>query len=448
MKVSFFYYLEQLKAFSKTPEIWSLLAVLFLALLTVFVGFFYLPLFLAIITTTIFIGIAIFLVRLSLSSILIKKEVLFKESELETIIEYLHDGIIIYGLNFKILKLNKAAQEIFQIKEEEIVDQIINPDWIKNPKFKSITQVIFPSLAPTVHQLSEPDNWPQIVEILTDEPVLSLETTLHRLIDNNKPIGFLKVVKDRTREKSILQSKTEFIDVAAHQLRTPLTAINWALENLKKITLNSPPEAKEILDQAMLIAGRALKITNDLLDASKIEDGKFGYNFKNVDFVSFIKEIIGTAEPIAKQHQVTIFFVDSFTKPLFLNIDPERMGTAILNVIENAIKYNIVNGKVKITLSEEENRPFVKVIIEDTGVGIPEEDSKKLFKKFHRGANVQQLEPNGSGLGLYITKNIIERHGGEIGFNSILNRGTKFWISLPIDQNLIPKKEFSYDESL
>ncbi|MDI6821048.1 MAG: ATP-binding protein [Patescibacteria group bacterium] len=448
MKVSF--YLKQLKAVSKTPEMWSLFALLILTLFVIIAGIIFLPATIAIITIAVFIGIAIFLIHTSLSLLLIKKAFSFEKSEFETIIEHLHDGILIYDLNFKILKLNKAAQEMLQIQEVEVLDQIIDPNWIRLPRFKSITQVIFPSLAPSVHQLSESDGWPQIVEILTENPVLNLETTLHRLTDNKGgPIGFLKIIKDHTREKGILQSKTEFIDVAAHQLRTPLTAINWALENLKKNTSDSSTEVKEILDQTILIATKALKITNDLLDASKIEDGRFGYNFRNIDFIGFLNEVVETAKPIAKQHNVNLFLNHSFIKQILLNMDPEKLGTAILNIIENAIKYNTINGRVSVTANEEKNRPFILIEIEDTGVGISEEDKKKMFNKFFRGANIQRLEPNGSGLGLYITKNIIERHGGQIGFDSVLDRGTRFWLTLPTNNpNLVPKKETGYDESL
>jgi len=449
MKISF--YLNQLKTISKTPEGWALLALLLLTFFIIIAGITFLPTIIAIITSVVFIGVAIFLIYTSLSLISMKKAFSFEKSKFETIVEHLHDGIVIYDLNFKILKLNKAAQTIFQIQEAEILGRTVDPNWIHQSRFKLITQVIYPSLAPFVHQLSESDSWPQIVEIITENPALNLETTLHRLTDNKgTPVGFLKIIKDRTREKAILQSKTEFIDVAAHQLRTPLTAINWALENLKKITLNSPKEIKDTINQTASIAARALKITNDLLDASKIEDGKFGFNFKNIDFIDFLNEVVETAKPIAKQYSINLVFNHSFTKRLFLNIDPEKLGTAILNIIENAIKYNTENGKVSITASEEKNGHFVLIKIEDTGVGISEEDKNKMFTKFFRGANVQQLEPNGTGLGLYITKNIIEKHGGQIDFDSILNRGTRFWFTLPINQNFIPQtqNETGYTEYL
>ncbi|MEK7087029.1 MAG: ATP-binding protein, partial [Patescibacteria group bacterium] len=115
-----------------------------------------------------------------------------------------------------------------------------------------------------------------------------------------------------------------------------------------------------------------------------------------------------------------------------INIDPQRLGMALANLIENAIKYNVKNGEVTVSVEELKDRPFLKINVSDTGVGVPKEEINKLFTKFYRGENITQVEPNGSGLGLFIAKNIIQNHGGEIGVQSVPGRGSTFYFTLPL----------------
>ncbi|MBI5732704.1 PAS domain-containing protein [Candidatus Jorgensenbacteria bacterium] len=434
---------QTLQEHLRNPEILSLFILIGISFILSVITLFVAPLFIGAILIMTVAGLGFSVVRITLKTLSVERGLILTGSELDAIIKHLKDGVVIYSPNFTILSMNRAGEEIFNVETKDVVGKSIDPSLVKNPKLRTLTQVIFPSLAPTVRQTSEADTWPQIIDISLDEPRLELETTLHRLADQNgKSIGFLKIVRDRTREKTIIESKTEFINVAAHQLRTPLTAMNWALENLKKMAASGSQEMRDLIDQAFQISERSLKITNDLLDASKIEDGKFGYQFKAINLSELIQKVVGAATPIANQYSVRLY-IDLKTIPsLEIHADHDRIITALLNLIENSIKYNVKNGKVVITTESSSGAPFVKISVEDSGIGVPEEDLKKVFQKFHRSSNAVQVEPNGTGLGLYITKNIIERHGGIIGFTSTLNRGTTFWFTLPLNPDLIPHKEF------
>ena len=241
---------------------------------------------------------------------------------------------------------------------------------------------------------------------------------------------FIKTIHDNTREGAVFEEKTEFINTAAHQLRTPLTVINWALENIKNITSGKLPEAERAADDAMIISARALKITNDLLDAAKIEEGRFGYKFSDLDLVQLVQDAVEQIYATAKQKDITIYFEHAGLESLPASMDGERIGLAISNVLDNAIKYNNPNGMVKISLGSDGENAIINVV--DSGNGIPAEELKNLFKKFFRGTNAEQLEPNGSGLGLFITKNIIDRHGGKIYAESQQGRGTMFKLLIPL----------------
>ncbi|MEK9154463.1 MAG: ATP-binding protein [Patescibacteria group bacterium] len=363
----------------------------------------------------------------------------------EIIISALHDGIIAYDSNFKILIFNPAAEKIFNISSGEIITKHITPSHIKDPRFKIITQVFFPSLAPLVIKKSEPNAYPQVSDFSFEDPRIELRCLTSRIIDSKGLlIGYVKIIIDRTREMEILRSKNEFISVAAHQLRTPLTAVNWALETLNKENLTD--NQKEMASNGLGAATVMLKIVNDLLDVSKIEEGRYGYNFEDTNIIDFVKGIIAEVKEIAAAVGIKIYLEPPKESELILKIDSQKLGMVLFNLIDNAIRYNVKNGEVIVSVERLKNKPYIQIGVKDTGIGISADDIDKLFSKFFRGDNAIKSVPNGSGLGLYIAKNVVKRHGGEISVESELNRGSTFYFTIPTDQNLIPPKEFAHRE--
>jgi signal transduction histidine kinase len=363
-----------------------------------------------------------------------------KNFELEAIMENIRDGVIVYDANFTILSMNRSALSIVNLNAEEVLGKTIGPDLIKNPHLRVLTEIIFPSLAPAMTTVSA-SGWPQIIDITLEDPHLELRTVLNRIVnEKGEMVGFLKLVTDTTREKKVVESKNEFISVAAHQLRTPLTAINWSFESLNKILGEKSPDMKEaanLTKEGWQLTERSLKIVNDLLNAARIEEGRFGFKLGETDLTEFIQIILKQAEPSARGYGIKVSFVPP-TEKFRVRIDQELLGMAIVNIIDNAIKYNTKNGEVIVEAAPDADPRFVKLAVRDTGVGIPKEDLEKMFQKFYRGGNVVQMEPNGSGLGLYITKNIIEGHGGKAKIESQPGRGTVFSFTLPLDFSLIP----------
>lgn len=426
---------NQIKTYLVSREMVGLLVPLGGALLIVIVAFFYLPLVPILITAVLFGGVASITVKNQLRLITLQVSEATQKNQIKALIENVREGVIIYDTNLKVLKINKSAEEIFQISATEVVNTFVNPGLAKQPHLRAFVEIMFPSLAPAVTQISEAGKWPQVVNVSLDNPKLDLSTTLYQVMDERGRLtGFLKLVKDLTRENVLLETKSEFLSVAAHQLRTPLTAIHWSLENLAKLTENATPEIKELVQQTFQTSDRALKITNDLLDASKIEEGRFGYNFEETDIYGFLKKLMEDVTPVAKQYGIRMYFESRGAQPLVVQLDPLRMHTAISNLLDNAIRYNTKNGEVFVSVAPTQDNSAVTITVRDTGVGIPEESQRKLFQKFQRGQNAVAIEPNGSGLGLFITKNIIESHGGAITFESVANRGTTFSVTLPIKQ--------------
>lgn len=365
-----------------------------------------------------------------------------KNKQVQSIISQLSNGVVSYDNEFKVMVFNHASEEIFNIKAEDVVGTKLSADMASDPKFKTLIQTIFSSLAPVVVKRSEAGVFPQVVDISFDNPQLDVRIVTDKVLDeNDNPQGFIKLITNKTREKELLKSKTEFITVAAHQLRTPLTAINWAFEALEKSEF--PPDQKELVDTGFLAAKKMLKTVNDLLDISKMEEGKFGYQFEQENIVSFLEEILPQVNDIATQYNIKLYFQRPTETLLPVFIDRQKMSMVLFNLLDNAIKYNVENGTVTVYVENIPQKPYIKITIKDTGIGIPEEQVQKLFTKFFRADNAVKIVADGTGLGLYIVKNIVSRHGGDIWVESELNRGTSFFITLPTDQNMIPKKEVS-----
>ncbi len=369
----------------------------------------------------------------------------FSSREIDEFLEHLKHGVVSYDPNFTVRRLNPAAEQLLGVRAAEVVDTVIEPSAARNPHLARLARVLFPSLAPAAIELSDAGAWPQVVSIVLEEPHAEYTTTLHRITD---PLGnvveFLKLIEDKTREQEILRSKTEFITVAAHQLRTPLTAMGWLIDNIASGTPPSP-ELNEGLRGLRELSDRTLKITNDLLDAAKIEEGKFGYSFEDADLIGIVKTIVHEASSAAKQYKIGVFFSPPSRDTFIIRMDPSRIGTVLANFLDNAIKYNIENGRVTVSVEDLSAQSIARVVIEDTGIGIPQEDVGKLFAKLYRGSNAAVAQPNGSGLGLYIAKNIIRRHGGDVGIESTMGRGTTVWFTLPTDPSKIPAREANLD---
>ena len=280
----------------------------------------------------------------------------------------------------------------------------------------------------------------EIVDISFSDLPLQLRVITDRIKNEKGEVaGFLKIIHDQTRETELLKSKNDFIAVAAHQLRTPLSAVIWAYQSLKNEKLTDVQ--KEFVETGLAAANNLLKIVEDLLNISKIEEGMFGYKFQKVDLIAFLQSILDQASPVAKEYNIKIYLEPPKEISLEVEIDTEKLTLAVSNLLENAIKYNLPNGQVVVSVERREESPFAEIKISDTGIGIPKESMDKLFTKFFRAENALPKETTGSGLGLYIVKNIITRHGGQIWAESEIGRGSVFHFTLPTDSRLIPQRE-------
>jgi signal transduction histidine kinase len=229
--------------------------------------------------------------------------------------------------------------------------------------------------------------------------------------------------------------KTEFVSVAAHQLRTPLSAIKWTLRMILDGEVGEiTDEQREFLEKTYEANERMILLINDLLNVAKIEEGRYFYRAYLTDLEPIVKSMVDYYQEEAKRKSITLKLVkmsDYFPRVM---IDPEKIKLAIQNLLDNALHYTQKGGSVTVTLIHGDKD--VLCAIKDSGVGIPKSQQSRVFTKFFRAENVIRMQTEGSGLGLFITKNIIEAHNGKIWFESEEGKGTTFYFSLPIKDEL------------
>jgi signal transduction histidine kinase len=441
---------KKLILYAKLKEVRSAWAFFAFGLAYAVIFFTMLPAWIALILMGTVTGFLVYLVWAGINAAKTNFALKIEKNQNAAIIAGFSEGVIAYDQSFRIISMNQAAEAITGVRKEDILGNIVGPEWAADSRFKIIAQIMFPSLAPTVVKKTL-TGWPQRAEvIITDPRELHLEISTNQIFDETgKLLGFIKVIRDRSREIALMRSKSEFITVAAHQMRTPLSGIRWALDSLKKGDLGAlTPDQTQLVDQTLASVEKLIKLIDDLLNVSKIEEGKFGYSLAKQDLTALIREVLETLAQSAESRSVRLVLYPPAEEIPPLLIDRQKMATALQNIIENGIRYNVKNGEVRVSLERLKDQPYVEITIQDTGIGMPEKDVERLFTKFFRGEGAMRIETEGAGLGLYIAKNIIMRHGGDIRVKSVEKRGTTFTILLPTDESLVPPTEVPVGELL
>lgn len=344
-----------------------------------------------------------------------------KERILE-VINGFHDGVLVFDKENKLFLINPQAELIFEKNSKEVIGKTTS-ELTKISNFKSVLNL-----------LKEKEEKIFKKEIPMKKNLI-LEMTITPLIKNNEKIGTLIILHDVTREKEIERIKSEFVTLSAHQLRTPLSAIKWSLkmlldEDLGKLT----KEQREFIEKTYRSNERMIFLINDLLNITRIEEGRHIYQFLFCDFLEITQSVIDYYREEMEKKKIQFEFKKPTKKLPKILADGEKIKLVIENLLNNAIRYTFPGGKIVISINLLEKE--VEFKIEDTGIGIPKDEQPRVFTKFFRGVNAIRLETEGSGLGLFVTKNIIEAHGGKIVFKSGEGKGSIFYFVLPIKSTL------------
>lgn len=339
-----------------------------------------------------------------------------------TIVNSFSDGLIILDKNALIYSINPEAERILKLENYRLAGKPLSA-LADFPKAKPIVSVF--------------DKGIQIIyrkEIELSKDFI-IELSVLSLGQLGSDIGHLIILHDVSREKMVEKLEIEFVSLAAHQLRTPLSIIKWSMSMLKKGDFGKlTKKQSELVKSAFRNNERLVTLVNDLLNVTRIEEGKYLYKLIDWDIREIVKTVIETLRDQINAKKIVIDFKepDEFPKVM---LDSEKIKIVVQNFIDNAVKYSPEGGKISITLQSDEKN--IELRVQDSGIGIPQKQQEKVFTKFFRGDNAIKTNAVGSGLGLFLSKNIIEAHGGVIWFDSKENAGTSFCFTLPIKKNSI-----------
>lgn len=230
------------------------------------------------------------------------------------------------------------------------------------------------------------------------------------------------------RDMEMSRVKSDFISTAAHQLRTPLTGIRWALEALEKESITENQHA--LVENAVSKSKDLVTIVGTLLDISSIESGKHKYEFTKVDLLQLVNDVVADFTVLAAEQKVLVSVVPPEEPLPLARADREQIKWVLNNLLENGIRYTPASGGVQILFAARPER--VQIMVRDTGIGITPKDRDNIFERFYRADNAIAKENKGNGLGLYIARTIATDHGGDLNFEANQDgQGTTFTLSLP-----------------
>ena len=236
--------------------------------------------------------------------------------------------------------------------------------------------------------------------------------------------------RDRTEEADMDRMKTEFIAIASHQLKTPITALKWAVEMLRNKGCDRPEsEFRDVVAQIGDVTEHMGKLVDSLLNVTRLESGRMAVEPVPTDLAGLAAEAVNEAGLAAgRKGQAISLNVAAGLAPI--NVDPRLIMEVMRNLLSNGVKYTPVGGKIAVGLAATASE--IVVSVSDNGIGIPDADRKRIFQKFFRAGNISGLEADGTGLGLYFAKLVVEASGGRIWFEPAPAGGTTFLFALPL----------------
>ena len=338
--------------------------------------------------------------------------------KIETILTRMADGVIVTDPDGNIILLNRAGENIFNVREEDVINCGFDSLFPSENIFARIKDAVFLAQCRLTHEFSRGTNDEEMHFRL-------LATAMQR--KDEAPDGIVIVLQNITEMKRIDKMKTEFVSMVSHELRTPLTSIMGFAELIK---IRDFPKERQIkyLDIILSDSSRLLRLINNLLDISKLESGGIQFNPEPVDITKLVPEILDSFEGQLVEHKLGMILDNEIP---VLSLDRDMFSNVLNNLVGNAVKYSPDGGNINVRLRK--NSVSVQVSVEDEGMGIPSEKADRVFDKFFRVDSSLNRATTGTGLGLATVKYIIEAFGGKIWVESELGKGSKFIFNLPLE---------------
>jgi signal transduction histidine kinase len=367
-------------------------------------------------------------------------------------LESIVDTVITLDLHSNILMFNRAAEKLTEFKAKEAIgkpiDQILK---IYDKQHQEVTPAVYCQIKP-----NSPGGLSYSASNLTLESQAVhpgsyinkpkfVNITVGQIKDGaNFNLGCIVTIDDVTQEKELADMQMDFVSMAAHELRTPLTSIKGYLsvfmdENKAKFSEDQMMFLQRISNSVQHLAS----LIENLLSVSRIERGSMSVNLESIDWVTMARQITEDLKIRAKEKNISLEFVEPTQQIPNIKADKLRINEVLTNLIANAINYTPTQGKVSVWIDQKDKN--VLTHIQDTGPGIAPELQHHLFNKFYRVGTSLTQGTKGTGLGLYISKAIVDMLKGQIWVESELGKGSTFSFSIPIYEDSTAKFPFALD---
>lgn len=356
-------------------------------------------------------------------------------NRLTNVLTYMTDGVLATDRQGKIVLINDTAQKQLNISREEALEMSIL-DFLEEDSY-SLNDLIAQKPELIWYQRDEND------EFIT----LRVRFALNRR-ESGFISGLIAVLHDVTEQEKEERERRLFVSNVSHELRTPLTSVKSYLEALDDGALTeavAPSFIKVSLDET----NRMMRMISDLLNLSRIDNENSPLNVELINFTAFMTYILNRFDQIQTQNslvgKVYEIIRDYPLRPVWVEIDTDKMTQVVDNIMNNAIKYSPDGGKITVNMNTTDTQLIIS--ISDQGLGIPKKDLPLIFDRFYRVDKARSRAQGGTGLGLAITKEIIKQHGGFIWAKSDYGKGSTFTIVLPYDRDNILDDEWEEEEA-
>lgn len=359
-----------------------------------------------------------------------EQEVIDLNNRNEAILTSIGDAVFACDENGKVLLFNQAAERLTGIPATKIIghryDKVIS--FLKESDEK-----------PVVDFVTEVINRNKIINNLNHTLILTAKGEKIPVVNTIAPIkkssgditGFVASFRDVTKERNIDKAKTEFVSLASHQLRTPLTAINWYCEMLLSEDSGKLTDKQKKYTRETYRASKKMgALMDSLLNVSRLEVGTFVVETKPLKIIELAEKCLKELEPLKNKRKIVLKTNYDLDLKEFRG-DVKLLTIVFQNLLSNAIKYTKPSGTVQLTIRQ--NKSDILITVNDTGVGIPVDQQDQVFLKLFRADNARKIDPDGTGLGLYIVKTIVDATGGNVWFTSKEGKGSTFSVSFPIE---------------
>jgi signal transduction histidine kinase len=346
-------------------------------------------------------------------------EVAFEKTRLNTIINSITDGVLVVNKNGQAVLYNPAALIFLELGKIEIEEYIIDKI---HPSIKELINKFL------IKGISDKKSFSSQIELIPGE--LFIEATSSAVPHPDGTLaGVVVVIKNITGLKKIEQLKSQFVSMVSHELKAPLSAVYGYLNILSGEIINIPEEQKQkYLKRSRLRLDGLLKMVNDLLDISRMETKTVQREIKDVSVESVINSVIELISLEIEKKKISVKIINTSDQK-FIKADQEEITRLFMNLISNAVKYNKERGYINIEIVNEDN--YIRVSVEDSGIGLKPGEKAKLFKEFFRAKNDFTKDISGTGLGLSIVKRIVDSYSGKIEIDSEFEKGTLIKVYLP-----------------